>query len=669
MRVTADAEAPRADRPKAVAARAPGPEAADPAGGAGARAAALPLALVGALIVWWAWKSGAYFDVVALPGTIALLALLAALLLYAPWPGRLAGPARVALLALFGLAAWTAVSALWSPAPAIAIADAQRVIAYGVAFALGIWLCLLLGRRMLLALAPVAAAAAIVAVATLLALWLGDAATKFFEEDATLRYPLGYRNAVAAFFLIGFFPMLVLAASAELDWRPRGALLGAATLSIELAVLSQSRGAVFAIAGALAVLLAVHPARLRILAYLAIAAIPAAVSLPWLLDVYQGEGGATAASIPLLHAACRAMAVSSLLAAAAGLLLARAEPSPSERTRRIAERGLIGLAALLVVLAVVGVARLEGGPVGFVQDRIDDLSAGTPDLSSEGSRFGVDLRTGRGDIWRVAIEDVKADPWAGEGSGGFRRTYLLERESDATAVQPEDPHSVELLMLSELGILGLLLFAAFAVCSVWAILRARRLGPAAALLAAGALGAGAYWLLHASVEWFWHYPAITLPVCFLLGAAGAPALLAAPADGSALRRRAGAALAILVALSLLPFFLSERYTRQALREARSDLARAYADSDRAADLNPLSERPLAAQAVIAEGAGEPQRALAALARAQRRNPTEWTLYFLEARALERTDPAAARRALARARALNPQGTELDALEARLGAGG
>ena len=154
-------------------------------------AALLPLVCVGALIAWWAWKSGAYFDGVLLPGAIVLLALAALLLLLAPWPGKLHGAARVAFLALFGLAAWTLASGLWSPTPAVAVSDSQRVLAYALAFGLGIWLCLLLGRGMLLALAPLAAAGAVVAVATLIALWIGDNAGEFFEEHATLRYPLG----------------------------------------------------------------------------------------------------------------------------------------------------------------------------------------------------------------------------------------------------------------------------------------------------------------------------------------------------------------------------------------------------------------------------------------------------------------------------------------------
>jgi O-Antigen ligase len=619
------------------------------------------LLAVGAVIAVWGWQAGAYFGVDFLPGAIVLLLLLAALLLVAPWPARLGGPARIAPIALAALAGWTLLSAHWSPAPDVAVSDGQRVVAYAVAFALGLWLCLLLGRRMLLSLAPLAGAGAAVALVTLIALWIGSDAAEFFEEDATLRYPLGYRNAVAAFFVMGIWPMLTLAASRELDWRLRGVLLGCASLSAQLSVLAQSRGSVFATVVAAGVLVAAHPSRLRILAWTALAVLPAVLALPWLLDVYQEGAGKSPESIPALHTACGAMALSSGFAVLLGLAVARADPAiwVSERTgRRIGTVLLAGL-GVLILIGGVALARTEGGPAGFVSRQVDELTAGSPDL--QGSRFGLDLRSERGDLWRVALDDFARSPLTGEGAGGFRFSYLLDRES---SLQPEDPHSVELLMAGELGLPGLLLFATFVVAAAIAVLRARRLGPAAAALSAGALAVAAYWLLHASVEWFWAYPAITLPAAFALGAAVAPAVLH-PAGGDRSRARlALAAAAGLAALTLLPFLLSDRYTKNALRT--SDLDRAYSDLEQAADLNPFSDAPLAAEAVIAEEAGDRQRALAALDRAERRVPDEWTLYYLEARILAPIDPPGARRALERAQALNPRGPEIPELAEELG---
>src|SRR3982074_1462288 len=118
---------------------------------AGSRApimAVLPLGIFAGVTAWWALKSGGYFEVTFLPGTMLLLLLVAVLLVFAPRPGVLRGAALVSLVALIGLAAWTLLSGIWSPVPAVAFSDAQRALAYVAAFAIGAWCCLLLGRRM-----------------------------------------------------------------------------------------------------------------------------------------------------------------------------------------------------------------------------------------------------------------------------------------------------------------------------------------------------------------------------------------------------------------------------------------------------------------------------------------------------------------------------------------
>ena len=64
------------------------------------------------------------------------------------------------------LGVWSALSALWSPAPDVAVADAQRVLIYALAFGLGIWLCNLLGARMQLSMVPLAFAALVAGLVT-----------------------------------------------------------------------------------------------------------------------------------------------------------------------------------------------------------------------------------------------------------------------------------------------------------------------------------------------------------------------------------------------------------------------------------------------------------------------------------------------------------------------
>src|SRR5262245_55121655 len=114
----------------------------------------LPLGMT-ALIGWWGWKQGAFFDIVFLPGSMILLLLLAVLAWSGPWTVSLRGPALVAIAAMAGLSVWTLLSAFWSPLPSEAISDAQHAFVYAVALALGVWLAVLMRDRPLFALSPV----------------------------------------------------------------------------------------------------------------------------------------------------------------------------------------------------------------------------------------------------------------------------------------------------------------------------------------------------------------------------------------------------------------------------------------------------------------------------------------------------------------------------------
>lgn len=635
------------------------------------RLSAFPLVVVGGVVAWWAWKSGGYFEVTFLPGTMLLLVLGALIFFAGPPLARLGGPALVSFVALAGLAAWTLISGIWSPIPAVAFSDAQRALAYVAVFGIGIWSCLLLGRRMLLVLAPLAAAGALVGLATLIVIWTGHNSVDYLETDATLRYPLGYRNAEAAFFLMALFPTIVLATSRDLPWAIRGVLLGSATLMIELAVLAQSRGSLFAVPIGVAILVAAHPNRLRVLGWLGLSVIPAAIALPQLLDVFQRNAGNGAAEIPPLHHACVAIALTVALSTVVGLVLARVGSGFSlpSRARTGIGWGLLACAALVVLAGFVALLRTDGGPGGFVSGHVNELTAGTPDLASNGSRFGLDIRTSRGDFWRVALRDeFDVHPLRGDGAGAFRPDYLVHRHG--AGVEPEDPHSIEMLMLGELGLPGALLFLTFLVGAVVAAIRARRLGSSEAALVAGALALAGYWLAHASVDWFWSYAVITLPVPFALGAAAAPALRRSDEEGAATRSGVRTAIAVAVgvlALTLVPFYLSARYTDNSIRNWRANPQSALDDLARAADLNPWSSRPLAAESDIAEKTGDSKLALTSINDAIGRSHDDWLLYFQQASVLGKAgDAAGATAALARARELNPNEPEIDNLAHKLG---
>jgi hypothetical protein len=105
-----------------------------------------------------------------------------------------------------------------------------------------------------------------------------------------------------------------------------------------------------------------------------------------------------------------------------------------------------------------------------------------------------------------------------------------------------DVHSLEFEMAAELGLVGLLAFGTMVTGIVLAAPRAlahyRPLaaGPCAALLT---------WFLHASIDWDWQLPAVSLPAIALAGALvvlGEAAAAQPPrADTGSSRRRAARA--------------------------------------------------------------------------------------------------------------------------------
>lgn len=572
-------------------------------------AALLALMLLGGTWTWWALEFGAYFGAVLYPGAALLAIGLAVLLWAAPWRASLAlsPPARLALWSLVALAAWSLASVLWSPTPDIAVADAQRILTYALAFGLGIWMCALLGRRMELALLPLTLAAAIAGVTTVVMLLTGSDAPGLLDEDGTLEYPLGYRNANAAFFLVALWPALGLASSGRM---PRALRVGAfvtATLCVEIALLSQSRGSIPAALIALVVFVLAASRRVHAFGWLVLAILPALVCLPVSNELFDaakanpslvglGDEMSSAGSTALIGAA---------IALGLALVAMRLEPAmrqPAWATRaRIRGALVAGLIALAV--AVIG---LVGNPIAWAGDKADEFLAGEPDLSQESNRFSLNAGSGRSEIWRVALEAAADDPLFGEGGGGFQ--FRFNRERDDPNQLARDAHSVWLEMLSELGVVGAGLFLAAMVGAFAGAIRARRLGPAAAQLSCAALAAAAYWLTHASIDWFWPYPAVTAPTLALLGASVAPTLLMPGRERSSRLPRLTLFVASLAfVVSTIPPFLSERLVERAFDSFRADAQQAYDDLALARDLNPLADAPALAEGAIAQELGE-QRA-------------------------------------------------------------
>jgi len=634
-------------------------------------AALLPLVVLTIVWSWWAAKDGAFFETVQLPGTILLCATTVLLAWTAPWRGSLRSspPATIALASLAGLGAWAALSALWSPTPDVAVGDGQRILTYALAFGLGIWLCNLLVGRVHLALVPLAAAGAFAGIVTVVGLLTGDNVGHYLEGDGTLEFPLGYRNANAAFFAIAMWPALGLASHRTSAWPVRAVALATATLCLELAMLSQSRGSLAGGVAALLVYLLFSQDRARRMGWLALAVLPALLILPALVDLFRAahSDAPLHSALGELRGAGRAVAltcVGSLAVGAAAALLGRSVPASPRRVEIANRAALAGLVAAVLAGSIVFVAAV-GSPVDWIDKRVTQLGSGQDaSLGGQSSRFSsLNAASRRPAIWRVALLDAREEPLLGEGGGGFLYSYLREREENSP-VSVHDAHNVALENLSEFGYPGLLLFVGAIGAAGFGAMRARRLGPEAGWLSIIALTAAAYWLAHASFDWFWPYPAITAPVFALLGSACAPALRTAGDAPRAHGRLWLTAGVVVLAISAVPPYLSQRYVNDAYGEWRSDPSRAYDDLDRARALNPLSANPVLAEGAIARANGDRARAIDAFRQAANKLPEEWASHYNLAELYARSSPRRARLELAIAKRQNPYDPEVLALEER-----
>ena len=122
------------------------------------------------------------------------------------------------------------------------------------------------------------------------------------------------------------------------------------------------------------------------------------------------------------------------------------------------------------------------------------------------------VSSNRYEYWRVGLNAFADHPVQGLGAGGFRVEWLKHRTIDEGV---RDVHSLEFEMAAELGLVGL---AAFALLVAGAALASRRALALDRAAAAGPVAALLAWFIHASIDWDWQLPAVTLPAIALLGA-------------------------------------------------------------------------------------------------------------------------------------------------------
>lgn len=626
------------------------------------------LLMVGVFVALAA-SDGGFFPASWLPTAILTALLVAIALLTISTRAAVPRLVMAAVALMTAYAAWSYLSIIWAGDPGLALEGANRTLLYTAVLALfALWP--MRSTSATVVLGAFGLGVAVLGLVTALGLMSTADPSPSFVAGRLLD-PVGYVNGNVALWFSAVFPCVFLAARREV-WPPVRALaLAGASLLVGLALMTQSRGWLYTLPLVLLLFFLVAPGRVRnALAALAVAVAVALVSLEPVLGVLgSAEAGQPAPAV--VDAAVRAMLLGAGALAAGGLLVALFDRGVTFPDRS-AHRTRLATGLVLSVAAAAGAAIALGNvddPVGRAADAFAEFRSGAEaDESSAGStRFATPAAgQNRFDFWSVAFAEFQERPVLGIGADNFEDAYARAGDSAET---PRYPHSLELRVLSQTGVVGSILFlgaiAAAVAAGVLATLRASRLGAAAA---GAALAAFLYWAVHGSVDWFFELPALGAPAFALLGLAASlaprgahPIREDAPAPIAGGRVRAAlVAVGTLVAIVLLGApWLAQRQIDRAIVVWPQDPDAAFAQLDSAAALNPLSSEPHTTAAAIALRLDRPDTATAAFQAALERDPaSSYSVLQLGALASEDGRAAEARALVARAAELAPRDGEI-----------
>jgi O-Antigen ligase len=448
-----------------------------------------------------AFFSGGFFAEPRLIAAIVIWSLVLAMAVVGDTPLPRGLPGRLALGGLVALTAWTGLSIAWAPLGGPAVESLQRLVLYVGALMLGIGA--LRSRTLLRAVEPGLAGGAVIVIGYGLAGRLLPGILDFDRSESAggrLEQPITYWNAEGALAALGLVLSAHLAADRSRPVAVR-ALAAAAAVPLGTGVyLSFSRGAIAAAAVGLLLLVALAPTAGQLRAVgVALGAGAAAATVAGLVPAVASlEGSERSRDGALVLVALVAIAAAAALVTST---LARRAPAGEEAAppwlRHARPLAAAAVAAVACGLVIGGLGEKPSAA---------DLSAG-----AEFQRL-TKVSSNRYEYWRVGLNAFESAPLAGVGAGGFRVEWLRER------VLPEsvrDAHSIEVEIAAELGLVGLLAFAVLIAGVVMAARAAQRADPG---LSAGWCAALVVWLLHASIDWDFQLPAVTLPAVALVGA-------------------------------------------------------------------------------------------------------------------------------------------------------
>jgi hypothetical protein len=478
-------------------------------------APAAGILLVGPTVL--AFFAGGYFDEPRLVAALVAWALVLVVVVASPRPLPVSRGGRAAVAGLAVLCAWTAASIAWAPLAGPATDSTQRLLLYLGTLVAAI--ALLRDRAVARLVEPVFALGISVVIGYGLAGRLLPGIVELERSWAAggrLERPLTYWNAEGLLAAIG----LVLCARLAGD-RTRSVLVRAAAAAACAPLgagiyLSYSRGAIAAGIVGLVVLVAAAATRPQLRA--AGTAIVAGVVTAAASAVFRGVAALEGTRAERIADGLAMLAILLAVMVAAGALtavLARREQEGRLGT------GRLGLAPRLPALAAVAVALTGVGlVVGGLGERADAARLG----EREGPARLTSVSSRRYDYWRIGLQALGRDPLRGTGAGGFRVVWVEERPVNEGVLEV---HSLELETALELGVVGMLGLALLLGGTGAAARVAMRRSPA---VAAGPVAACTVWIVHATIDWDWQVPAVTLPVLVMAG------LVVAVAEASPRRR-------------------------------------------------------------------------------------------------------------------------------------
>jgi UDP-GlcNAc:undecaprenyl-phosphate/decaprenyl-phosphate GlcNAc-1-phosphate transferase len=593
-------------------------------------------------------------------------------------PPRIGLPTALVLVALSGLGLWSLLSMTWAQAVEQATLGGNLWLSYA---ALVLLVVIMVGRRQhaVILLGAAGLGIAVVAASVLVRLLGSDPGTLFIA--GRINSPLGYINGEGCVFALGVWFGLALAEQRRPVWAGLGTLIS--VVMAGLVLLSQSRGAAIASAVALVVTVLVIPGRVRRILAITVIVCGFAAAASSVAHVYSvgvlGTVPATVAHhavVALVLAALAAGIVWGGVVAVANLIKGRGESAAAGLRRTAAVLAAIVILVPLVVAAVRS-ASLERTTR---QQWHAFVHLGTAEGSGASAGSQTRLFSGAGnryDYWRVAWKVFSAHPVVGVGAGNYTPYYFRYRR---TVESIENPHSLELQTLSELGVIGGILLLVLIGGTGLAVARlapsARRSPLVRGTLVAGT-GVSVVWLVDSSGDWMHLLPGVTaIALCAIAALAACTTLPdegeAAASSGPRVERRQsltvlfGSAVVILVlaigGASLLRDALARHYVSNAQSALANDPATAISTAQRALSLDPAE---LDAYYVKAAGQARFNNAAAArdtLLAATQQDPGDfitWTLFGdLEVRA---GDIAGARDYYQRALHLDPREPALRAL--------